>query len=188
MTTVALDGTAAIFSCECHEPKGVVTRSVYPMPLTAGNLKEFWEHAKNYRTLFDAEVGGDFKKFCEMFLSMDEDKVWANGLFWRIDDFTGVFYMTHIQDTDAQIHYSFFDRRHHGRQVLTRKMIQYVFNRYGFQRLTAEIPYFANGTHGFVQEVGLVPEGRKRKAILFDGEWFDVKCFGVLREEAAAWG
>lgn len=190
MTTAVMDETQAVFSAECYEPKGVVVRSVYPMPLTAKNLGEFWNRSKDYRTLFDTEVSGDFKKFCEMFISMDEgsEHVWANGLFWRIDDFVGVFYMTHIQSTDAQIHYSFFDRRHHGRQSLTRAMIKHVFDKYKFRRLSAEIPYFANGTHGFVQEVGLVPEGRKRKAACLDNEWFDVKLFGILREEADAWG
>lgn len=186
-TARVINESTPIFSCECSEPDGVITRHVYPMVLTPVNLKRFWELTRKFRILFDNEVGDDFKKFCEMFISMDENQAYAHGLFWRVDDFTGVFYMTHIQNHDAQIHYSFFDRRHHGRQILARRMIQHVFAKYGFRRLTAEIPYCARGTFSFVEDVGLKHEGRKRKAVLFDNEWFDVRCYGILQEEAAAW-
>lgn len=182
--------TEAVISCDCHEPEQVVTRHIYPMPLTAENLQRFWELSRKFRTLFGHEIkADDFKSFCEMFIGMDgDDRVSAHGLFWRMDDFVGVYYMTHIQENDAQIHYSFFDRRHHGRQAITRKMIQYVFNRYGFRRLSAEIPYIAKGAFQFVHELGMKTEGRKRKAVFIDGEWFDTRCFGVLREEAESWG
>lgn len=188
MTTATSVDVAPLFTCRCHEPSGVVERSVYPMPITRDNLLKFWEKSRRFKTLFDGEVT-DFKSFCEMFMSMDEnDHVQAHGLFWVIDDFVGVFYMTHIRDNDAQIHYTFLDRRHHGRQAITRKMIQYVFNKYKFRRLSAEIPFFAQSVYPFVMEVGLKMEGRRRKGAFMDGEWFDVKLFGVLREEADAWG
>lgn len=188
MTTAVLDVSAPVYQCDCHEPGGVVRRSVYPLVLTLDNLKRFWSEASQFRSLFGDAVGNDFKKFCEILMSQDGENVYSNGLFWLIDDWVGVFYMTHIQDHDAQIHYTFFDRRHHGRQVLTRKMIQFVFKKYGFRRMTAEIPYWANGTFEFVEQVGLKFEGRKRKAAVMNDEWFDVRCFGVLREEAEAWG
>ena len=182
-----LDESTPIFSCECDEPNGVVTRSVYPMALTPSNLKKFWELTSQFKVLFDAEVGGDFQKFCELFMSRDGDNLYAHGLFWKMDDMVGVFYLTHILSNDAQIHYSFFDRRHKGRQHLTRMMIQHVFSKYGFRRLSAEIPYFAKGTFEFIEQLGLKHEGRKRKSVLFDGEWFDTKLYGVLMEEAASW-
>lgn len=189
MTAPRIDETTPIFSCECAEPSGTVIRHVYPMTLTPHNLERFWEHTKEFKVLFDGEVSGDFKKFCEMFISVEPDysRATSHGLFWRIDDFVGVYYMTHIQAHDAQIHYSFFDRRHKGRQSMTRMMIQHVFNRYGFRRLSAEIPYFADGTFKFIEEVGLNIEGRKRKSVLFDGEWFDARCYSVLREDSAQW-
>lgn len=188
MTSVVIDQETAIFSCDCHEKSGLVTREVFPMALSPQNLQKFWDHAKNFRILFWDHIGGDEKKFAEMLMSQHGDQVEANGLFWRIDDFVGVFYMTHIGVYDAQIHYTFFDRRHWGRQQITRKMIQFVFRKYGFRRLSAEIPCFANGTFEFIKQVGLRQEGRKRKAAFLDNEWFDVNCYGVLREEAESWG
>ena len=188
MTTIALDANTAILSAACHEPEGVIERSVYPLILTPQNIQKFWESAKGFRTIFGDEINGDFKKFCEILMSQEGDNVFSNGLFWVIDDMVGVYYMTHIEANDAQIHYSFFDRRHHGRQMLTRRMIQFVFNKYKFRRLTAEIPFFAKGTFEFVEQVGLKVEGRKRKAAFMDDEWFDTRLYGILKEEATSWG
>lgn len=157
------------------------------MPLSRENLLSFWEKARQFRTLFGTEINDDFHKFCEMFISIEDSEPRAHGLFWRVDDFVGVVYLTHIQEFDAQVHYAFFDRRHHGRQLLVRRLLQYGFEKYGFRRLSCEIPYFARGTFQFVEEVGFKNEGRKRKAVPFDGEWFDVRCYGVLREEASKW-
>src|SRR5258708_10158565 len=167
---MVIDEVTPIISCECHEREGVVERHVYPMALTPDNLKRFWELTQQFKILFDGEVQ-NFKQFCEMFISVDEDyeHIQAHGLFWRIDDFVGLYYMTHIQSHDAQIHYSFFDRRHHGRQVMTRRIIQHVFNKYGFRRLSAEIPYCMPQTFQFVEQVGLKFEGRKRDAVYYDG-------------------
>lgn len=191
-----------IFSCLCVEPAGPITRNVYPMTLSPQNIKKFWELSSNFKTLFGDEIKGSFEKFTEVLMSHDEDRIYANGLFWRIDDFIGIFYMTHIQSHDAQIHYSFFDRRHRGRVQLTRRMIKYVFDRYEFRRLSAEIPHsviksiedrndstrtFHSGPFEFIKQVGLQEEGRKRKAILYDNEWFDVACLGILKEETDKW-
>lgn len=184
---VILDEQTPLFECVCQEPEGAITRRVYPMALTPDNLKRFWELTSKFRILFDAEVS-DFQQFCELLMSRDGgDNLSAHGLFWKIDDFVGVYYMTNIAAHDAQIHYSFFDRRQRGRQQLTRMIIKYVFEQYGFRRLSAEIPYAAKGTFQFVEQVGLKHEGRKRKSILFDNEWFDARCYGILREEADQW-
>lgn len=177
----------SIFSCECHEPKGVVERHVYPMMLSPENLTRFWEKASQFKVLFWDTIDGNFEKFASMLISKDGDHLSANGLFWRVDDFVGVFYMTHIQAFDAQIHYTFFDRRTRGRQVLTRRMIQYVFREFGFQRLSAEIPCYLNPTFKFIEDIGLKYEGRKRNAAFYDNQWFDTKLYSILREEAESW-
>lgn len=185
---------APIFQCPCKEDNlGSITRSVYEMDLSPENLKKFWDKAKQFKVLFRDEVGGDFAKFISMLASQEGDRIVANGLFWKIDDMVGVYYMTNIQSYDAQIHYSFFDRRHKGRHRITRMMIQYVFDRFGFHRLSAEVPAFMNrgylkhGTIPFVEEIGMRYEGTKRKAAFFNNDWYDVRCFGILKEEADNW-
>lgn len=173
-----------VLAMVCDEPNGSVVRHVYPMYYTPENLKTFWEKASKYRTIFSADVNGDFKKFMETFVSQEGDTLRAHGLFYVIDDFVGVYYMTHIMEIEARVHYSFFDGRHKGRKELTKEMLRYAFRTFGFWRLNTEIPMYASkGTFGFVNAIGFTQEGRKRKAAEYDGTKFDVAIFGLLREE-----
>ena len=176
---------APILTAICREPEGDILRGITPMKLTPQNLKIFWEKSKQFRTLFTDEINGDFKKFCELFISMDADGLRAHGLFWVVDDFVGVFYITHITELDAQCHFTFFDRRLKGREELTRAFIRWGFQHYGFRRINVEIPKYASShTFGFVRAIGFTKEGEKRKAAKYKDDWFDVVCFGLLREEA----
>ena len=167
-----------------------VTRRVYPLILTEENLTLFWNKAKTFRVLFSDEIHGDFKKFLETFLTMDEHgNLQARGVIWVVDDFLGVFYMTSIRlELECVVHFSFFDGRLHGRAPLVREMIKYVFERYNFRRMNVELPLYANDKiQSFIEMIGFVEEGRKRKAVMFDGELFDVRLYGLLREEASSW-
>lgn len=174
-----------ITSAFCQEPEGDVERFVYPMELSMQNLSTFWEKSRGFRTVFRDEVNGDFKKFVELFVSTEGDHLRAHGLFWRIDNFVGVYYMTHITQVECEVHYTFFDRRHKGREELTRNMLRYAFETYGFQRMNVEVPMYASRhTFGFTTAIGFRKEGVKRKCISYKGEWFDATYFGLLREEA----
>lgn len=177
-----------ILTVECEEPKvGKVLRSIYPMALSLENLQLMWEKTKEFRTLFSDEINGNFNKFCGVLISADGDgnNIRANGLFWVIDDFIGVYYMTHIiPGIEARVHYTFFDRRHTGREMLTKEMLKYAINRYKFQRLGVEIPTYASKhTFKFVEDLGFQREGRKRKCIFYKEEWRDVILYGILAEE-----
>lgn len=176
-----------ILVATCVEPDGTFERSVYPMMLTPETLKTFWEKSKQFKYLFDNNVNGDFKKFCELFLyDGPNGELQSNGLFWVVDDFVGVFYMTHIvPGSDAKVHYTFFDRRHRGRRDLAMEMIKYVFRKYNFRRLSVEIPLYATEhAFKFIDSLGFRKEGRRRKAIWHNDDWFDVALFGILKEEA----
>ena len=190
----------AIFSCICKEPEGDIERFVYPMFLTPENISKFWEKAKQFKVLFQDNINNDFWKFMSVLASQNGDRIISNGLFWMLDDMVGIYYLTHIQEHDAQIHYTFFDRRHRGRTGITKKMIKYVFSEFNFRRLSAEIPACLTGVAAFISNlgemhsvdnsekwIGMVQEGRKRSAALMDNEWYDVKCYGILKEEAEQW-
>jgi RimJ/RimL family protein N-acetyltransferase len=177
--------TEPVTSALCQEPEGDVERFVYPMDLSMDNLRIFWEKSKGFRTVFRDEVNGDFKKFCELFISQDGERLRAHGLFWVIDDFVGVYYMTHLTEVECEVHYTFFDRRHKGREELTRSMLRYAFETFGFRRMNVEVPLYASRhTFGFTTAIGFRKEGIKRKCIQYKGEWFDATYFGLLREEA----
>lgn len=174
-----------ILSAVCDEPEGKVERFVYPLIFTPENLQKFWDRAKQFPTIYGREIKG-IEDFYHMFINTsDKGEIDLNGLFWVIDDFVGVFYMTDITPYQANVHYSFFDKRHKGRLDLVKKMLRYIFNRYHFKRINVEIPLYATKyTRFFVSNLGFTLEGRKRKAAYFRGEWWDVMQYGMLDTEA----
>jgi RimJ/RimL family protein N-acetyltransferase len=176
-----------IVTAVCSEKKGEVIRSVRPMLYTIENFIEFWEKAKQFKNIFSKEINDDFGKFINLFVKYDPKTgmLTSDCLLWVIDDFVGVYYITNMYGTqDALVHYTFFDRTHHGRYDLTVKMLHYVFDTYNFHRLSVEIPLYASEySFKFIESLGFHPEGRRRKAIHFNGDWFDVKEFGILKEE-----
>lgn len=184
-----LSDNDAVLSVECIEPEGVIVRQVYRMVLTPKNLHTFWLKARKFVTLFNEEVRGDFHKFLEVFLQEGVNGIESRGIFWVIDDFVGIMYLTEIDaGNDAICHYAFFDGRHKGRHNLIRAMILYVMERYNFHRLTAEAPlFFKPSAMLFAEQVGFIKEGRKRLSRRFDSKWFDVNIYGLLQEDTVKW-
>jgi len=181
----------AILSIECNEPEGKIIRHVYPMYLTPQNLYTFWDRCKRrkFATVFNEEIRGDFHKFMQVFIREGPNGIESRGIFWVVDDFVGVLYLTDIDVTnDALAHYVFFDGRTHGRVNLIRSMLLHVMTTYEFHRLSAEAPlFFKPSAMLFAEEIGFVKEGRKRLARKFDNKWFDVNIYGLLREDAEKW-
>src|SRR3990172_6735102 len=126
-----------ILSIVCKDDDVEVERKVYELPLTEENLKIFWEKVKEHKAIFNTEIRGDFKKFVKIFLREERDgTASSNGLFWVVDDFVGVMYITNIYPmVDALAHVSFFDKRTNERVVLAKAMLRYVFDTYQFHRL-----------------------------------------------------
>lgn len=174
-----------ILSVVCNEANGPVTRKVYPLVFTIENLKKLWEKSKQHRSLMNKEISNDFTKFCNVLMYENENgQVRAKGIFWVIDDFVGVFYMTNIMDTEALVHYTFFDGAIRGRRGLTMEMIRYVFRKFGFWRLNVEIPLYANKKAiDFTCSLGFRKEGRKRKAARMYDTKFDVLTLGLIRSD-----
>jgi RimJ/RimL family protein N-acetyltransferase len=174
-----------LFVETCDEPEGQIDRAVRFMPLTLENLKKFWDRSRQFPTLFGEEISADYTKFLNLIMHEGPNGIEINGLFWVVDDFVGMYYMTEIEPGfDAQVHYSFFDRRQKGRVNLSKAMLHYAFEKYEFRRFSVEIPLFVSKmTLNFIEEIGFKKEGRKRMKALYKGQWFDVSCYGLLREE-----
>lgn len=174
-----------ILSVVCNEPHGPVYRHIYPLALTHENLHKFWEKARVFPTIFVSEIRDDFKKFCELFIAGDLDNFHARGLLWVVDDWVGVYYITHITENDALVHYTFFDGRQRGREELTREMLRYAFRRYEFWRLSVEVPlYVKYHVHGFVLAIGFKKEGIKRDAVEYEGKRCSVVMYGITRKDS----
>jgi RimJ/RimL family protein N-acetyltransferase len=175
-----------VVSALCQEPEGDVTRSVYAVEFTRENLLGFWEKARQFRTLFAVELNDDFKTFLEIFMGEVNNAPTAKGLLFRIDDWTGAFYLSNIRPgMDGHVHFGFFDRRLRGREELAKEMLQYIMYYYQFRRLTATIPlYVKPATLRFVSDLGFKAEGRMRKVFKYKGDYFDSLVYGLLSEEA----
>ena len=170
----------------CHEPEGDFERSIRLMPLSVENLKRFWNEAIQYRTLFNEEIRGDFNKFLNVFLYYDtEKKIQTRGLFWVLDDFAGVYYMTRmIPGIDALVHVNMLDGRFKGREEITKKVLLYAFEKFKFHRLTIQVPvYIKPNVIRFIRNLGFVSEGRLRGMVSYHDKWFDVFSFSIFRDE-----
>ena len=189
-----IDETDVLLSAVCQEPEGEVERKVWLFKFTPDNIEKLWAKCSKFPVIF-GNIVSDKATFLEYFLGLEGERLMPKGIFFVLDDFVGVYYMTHIiPGIDAEVHYSFFDRRHHGRLDITKLMLKYVFENYGFERLSVEIPMYTAAHNGkkdnkyinafqFVERLGFKYEGRKRKAIKYKDEWFDVKLFGLLKTE-----
>lgn len=161
--------------------KGEVTHEIRPFVYTKENILRLYECAKEYPVLFGRRLQSieDFTShLITLNLSGDAE---PRGLIWIIDDYRGMFYLNDISDIEASVHYTFFDRRHHGREVLVREMLRYVFRKYRFVRLNAYIPAYAGfGVRSFAERCGFKLEGRKRNSAWWKDKWYAVHLFGIL--------
>lgn len=185
-----------VVSLGCHEPEGIFIRHIRPMPLSVENLEKFWKQAKQFRTLFNEEIRGDFKKFIDTFLYYDaKNQIQTKGLFWTLDgptphdkendDFAGVYYMTNIRPgIDAICHVNMLDGRFKGREEITKRLLLHGFEKFGFHRLTIQVPvYIKPNVIRFIRNLGFVSEGRLRGLVLYHDKWFDVFSFSIFKDE-----
>ena len=193
--------TNPIVTHVCNEPEGIFERSVLPMSLTVENLERFWKQASQFPTLFNEEIRGDFKKFIDVFLYYDAKKqIQTRGLFWTLDGptphsssypdaieggFAGIYYMTRIiPGIDALVHVNMLDGRFKGREEITKKVLLYAFKKFGFHRLTVQVPvYIKPNVIRFIRNLGFVSEGRLRGMVYYHDKWFDVFSFSIFENE-----
>jgi len=177
-----------IFECSCKEHGIFINRTVWLMDYSVDNLRKLWEKSSEHRILFSDDVNGNFQKFCSIFLSQDPNtgNLFSNGLVWVVDDFVGILFMSQIHGDEALLHFSFFDGRL--RYDISRRMIDYIFSEYKFNRLNAEIvPFASKRVFSFIESLGFRREGKKRKALSYKDERFDLLLYGLLREEFYEW-
>ena len=168
----------------CREPEGDILRNVWKFSFTKENTLKLYEQASKFPVLFGRPLT-DVTDMVNHFIAHTlSGEIEPQGLIWIVDDFKGMFYLNNITDIEADVHYSFFDRRHKGREVLVRAMVAQVFEQYKFVRLNAYVPAQAGfGVRSFVERCGFRIEGRKRKASWWKERWFDVHMFGILPED-----
>jgi RimJ/RimL family protein N-acetyltransferase len=178
----------AILQVECQEPEGEIIRSVRLMPLSVENMRFLWEKLSQFPILFNRHIQG-IDDFINTFISQNPDgSLRPNGIVWEVDDI-GIFFLTDIYPAyQATGHFTFWDRRFRGRRDLIRAMIAHTFKEFGFHRIIAEVPLYAMPTIHAMEGIGLIKEGRMRKAAWYNGEWWDCNVYSILEEEVGSWG
>lgn len=181
-----------ILSVVCEEPGGSIERHIYKFVFSEENIKKFWENVKRYPKIFGKDTIGDIEDFLNMFFYVDHNGFWqTNNLFYIVDDFVGTLALTNIyHPTDALMHFTFYDGRLKGRDILIKEVISYVMDEYDFVRLSAEIPCYApKTTMKFVSDkLGLVLEGKRRDgAYDLYGNLTDVLLYGVTKKDIEKW-
>lgn len=173
-----------VISVVCNERKGPVTRTIKPLVFTPDNLRKFWEKSSQFPVIFGKRLES-FEDFSRYFFTERGDSISTTGLFWVVDDFIGVFYLTEIFPEQADAHFTFFDRKLEGRELLTIEMMKHVFEEFPtFNRLNVSLPCYVNDkVFQFVSRIGFKLEGRKRACSYWKGKWFDAVQYGILRKE-----
>lgn len=182
-----------ILSVVCHEPEGEIIHNIYDLNFSTETLDKFTNKALKFPTLYGREVK-TIEDVTSIFFDVTPISVKPRGIFYVVDDFVGVFYITDFRYdfSDALVHYTFFDRRHKGRVPLVRAMLKYIFDQFNFQRVSVELPLYMSGESvqrsktgvmNFIRLCGFSHEGRRRKAIQYKGEWFDMNLYGITKAE-----
>jgi RimJ/RimL family protein N-acetyltransferase len=173
-----------VLSVPCKEKKGTIIRKAYPLIFTAENLATFWEKSRQFPVLFGKKLES-IEDFSRYFFTEKNGSPWLTGLFWVVDDFVGVFYLTEIFHEQADAHFTFFDKRLEGREELTREMMRHVFREFpSLIRLNVSLPCYVNEkVFQFVSKVGFKMEGKKRSCAQWKGKWFDAIQYGILKTE-----
>ena len=154
------------------------------MSLTSEKLREYYERLEQFDIAFNDHVPNSPGGFASIFLSINDDlTVDAKGLLYEVDD-VGILYLTHIvPGYSALAHFAFWDRRLRGREELIKKMIEFAFETYGFQRIEARVAMYAVPMLAAVERIGFTKEGRAREAVKRNGDWYDVNLYSILRRE-----
>lgn len=174
------------FEVELVERGEKITRTVRPLIFDTEKLYMMWEKSRKYKTVFNDETRGDYKAFVDKFFYQDTDgNLVSRGLFWVVDDFVGIMYITEIRPgIDAVAHFLFFDAVLNGRDVLVKALLKHVFEKYQFHRLSAEIALYANPKiFTFVEALGFKHEGRRRQYLFYNGNWSDLQLYYILKEK-----
>lgn len=105
-------------------------------------------------------------------------------------DVVGLMYLTDLvrdyakgRFSSANWHCEIWDANAGRRKPVLLAALKELFNVYGIHRMGCEIPMKFGGAIRVARSLGFQIEGRKREAIRFGGEWFDVMLMSLLRTE-----
>jgi RimJ/RimL family protein N-acetyltransferase len=143
-------------------------------------LGELWEQVQKHKSMFWEPKHGQIENFVDLLLQ-------PGCLFFEVYKFgslTGFFYFTNVATlTDIQLHGIAFDRKLTDKIPVVRRMISWLFENFQIERVEVAVVTRFEATMRFVERVGFVLEGTRRKAVIYRGRWRDQAMYSVTREE-----
>jgi RimJ/RimL family protein N-acetyltransferase len=147
-------------------------------------IQEIWLLASQHNVLFSDFTKGRIEPFLATI--MNPVSIWLE-IFKLSEEGgnpVGVAYITNvIPNFDAKGHFAFWDRVAGGREMIIWTIMNWMFSKYNFHRISTEAPIYQHGTLRFIKNLGFVEEGVRREAVLHQGKWFPLIQFGMTRSE-----
>lgn len=182
-----------LFEVECEDPKkGVQLLKVYDVVFDNVTMAQIWERQKQFRTMMGREIH-TFEELTNFFIETKPDGSFqSRGICYRIasdeDPMVGIFWLSDIHyPAYAEVHYTFFDRRHKGRVQLIREALKYARKTFDIKRYYVRVGLYAKLPIKFVEEIGFFKEGRLRHCMYYRGDFWDANQYSLLKEEIDKW-
>lgn len=181
-----IDNNTLLFQAPCYEKRsGRIIRSAYILPFTRDNLSILWQKAQKYPTLMGVEINS-LEDLMRFFVEIDENgELLSKGLCAVVDDFTGIFWLTDIDEptNSASVHYTFFDGVQRGRTELAQEALRYLFNTYKFSVLWTSVPLYAKYPLNFIERIGFKKVKREPKKASLFGVKYDIYIYEIRPED-----
>lgn len=143
-------------------------------------LEELWEKVQAHRSMFWEPSHAELENFVDILFT----RGWLFFEVYKFGSLIGFFYFTNVDKlTDVQFHGIAFDRRLTDKAKVIQRIIGWLFENYHLQRIEALTAVPFRATVRFLERVGFVKEGIRRKAVIYRGQWKDQAVYSVTREE-----
>lgn len=150
--------------------------------LTPDKIQELWIEFSKHDTLFSDYTRGKVEPFLDVLFhpgaAIAEIYNLSKGAPYGVMMLTRV-----IVGFDALAHFTVWDSRAKGKELLFLQMMRYWMGEFNLHRLSAEVPGHMTGVIRFARRLGFVEEGIRREGNLHKGAWMDMTMFGILRSE-----
>lgn len=142
-----------------------------------------WVEMQQFRTLFTDLTRGSVENLVNIILS--PDSFWMEVVNKETREVVGVFYVTDIRlVTDASVHIVLFDRKPAEKTMVCKFALEWLFQKFPFERLSAYVPEIYHATIRLAKAIGFREEGKRRHAYLMGNKWVNETILGILRSEA----
>lgn len=95
----------------------------------------------------------------------------------------GFFALREVSKGVVEIHINIIKEKRGYAGVFAKKILTNLFSDPLIKRVESYIPVIYPDMLKFVQKLGFIEEGEKRKSFLKNGKWHNLKTIGILRED-----